>query len=148
MQGKEKINEQKRYYLNLADLFFNMVITLKEANINVDSLTYEEVENYGSMIQEIGKNNKLDIILVLSKDDTHRFYYDNCDYVEEQNGSIKLRKNFTRLELINEFRGYIPLDLLLTIVDLDLKKTTIKYYKGVHNINSDLDYSCTSRTRK
>ena len=49
-KSKKKNAKQKRYYLNLADLFFNMVITLKEVNINVENLTYEEVEYYGSMI--------------------------------------------------------------------------------------------------
>lgn len=138
----EHIYWSKTYYLTLADLFFNMIITLKEANINVSSLTYKEVEDYGFMLKKFGEVDNINICLKLGREETYNFYSDYYDYVEENNeGGIKLKKDFDKRELIKLCLGYLPLDLLKIILNKNFEKNIINKFQKEHHPMDDSDTS-------
>ncbi|MBR5662531.1 MAG: hypothetical protein IKX00_02625 [Bacilli bacterium] len=133
----EYIYYSKNYYVTLADLFFNMLITLKEAGINPNSLTYKECEDYGEIIKEFAKKNNINICLVLSRKDTNDFFNDYYEYVIDNNDNeIKLKKDVDVIELINLCRGYLSLDILMIILNKELEKKVVFKYDSEHNIDN------------
>lgn len=133
--------EDKIFYLKLDDLFYNLITSLKEAGINVDRLSYHDCEVYADIIQKHGSLQNYKIYALLNRDRTWRFYSDNYEYVEEVSWNnvkgIKLKKNLSTNELIEICRGYLPLQLLLLIIDFKVIKDTIDYYKEENNLTDD-----------
>lgn len=127
--------EEKKYFLVLDDLFYNLLKTLKEDDIDPKVLTHQEVCNYGKKLEEFAKNNGINIILLLSRDRTYQFYRNNYGIVEDdEQGAIKIIKNITKEELIGKYRGYLPLDVLLLIEDKNFKKAIIDEFRHNHGI--------------
>ena len=50
---------------------------------------------------------------------------------------IKLKKEVTTNELIDECRGYIPLTMLLIIINNCVMTEVVRYYQEAHNLSDD-----------
>jgi hypothetical protein len=131
----KRIYFDKAYFFSIRDLFFNLLITLKEAGISVDSLTYSECEDYGSILEKNAKKSNISLILSLFKSKTKTFYEDYFEYVEEIDDGIKLKKDLSVPELIELCRGYLPSDMLKLVVKPSVKNEVINYYAEHHNLN-------------
>ena len=80
--------EEKKYFLVLDDLFYNLLKTLKEDDIDPKVLTHQEVCNYGKKLEEFAKNKGINIILLLSRDRTYQFYRNNYGIVEDDEQGV------------------------------------------------------------
>lgn len=108
------------YYIGIEDLVANALIE-KISNSDVRFISYQEIESYGAKVVEVLGNKREKAILIFSRESTSMFLRDYSDYFEEtDNGhilGIKLKDNVKIEELISEFRGYLPLDVLLAFLD-------------------------------
>lgn len=127
--------EQKRYIIVIEDLFFNLLITLKKDDIDPKVLTHKEICDYGKKLVEFASTKEIKIVLSLSRDQTYRFYNDNYGVIEDnEHGGIKILKNLSTDELIYDYRGYLPLDVLLLILDKDFQKQVTQEFRYNHGI--------------
>lgn len=127
--------ENKTYFLSIADLYFNLLITLKEDGINPKILTYKEINDYGKKLVELGRTKNLEVILSLCRDKTWSFINHYSYMLEDCNTGIKLIQDVKIEELINDNRGYLPLDILLLILDKNFKKEVIDGFRKEHRID-------------
>lgn len=108
------------YYIGIEDLAANGLIEiLKKSNRRF--LSYEEIDKYGSEVVQILSENGEKAILILSRDRTADFFRNYSDFFieEEHSGKkgIALRENIKCEDLINKFRGYLALDVLLAFIN-------------------------------
>lgn len=84
-------------------------------------LTYGEIETYGAEVVQILKENGEKAVLILSRERTDAFFRNYSEYFEEreQNGKkgILLKEDKEVRDLIQQFRGYLALDVLLAFMN-------------------------------
>ena len=84
-------------------------------------LTYTEIEDYGSRVVQILNETGEKAILILSRDSTNTLFrnYSNFFVEIEKDGDkgIYLREEIGIKQLIQQFRGYLALDVLLAFVN-------------------------------
>lgn len=56
-------------------------------------------------------------ILLLSRNHTDAMFRDYSDFFEEEKQGIRLKADKNRKALIDRFRGYLPIDVLLALID-------------------------------
>lgn len=79
-------------------------------------LSFYEIERYAdSVISKIDKK----CILLFSRDHTREFFREYSKYFERVGGEVKLRDEITYDILIDEFRGYLPLELLQAFISVE-----------------------------
>lgn len=108
------------YYIGIEDLAANALIeSLKKGNKRF--LTYTEIENYGAKVVQILNESDEKAILILSRDSTNTLFRNYSDFFEEKenNGErgICLRDEIDVKQLIQKFRGYLALDVLLAFMN-------------------------------
>jgi len=111
------------YNVRLVDLVANALIAIKEEGMNITFLTFSKLEEYGARVVNYLKDIGKDAVLLLSRDRTEDFFdtYRDLFQESEENGErgVALCRNVTPSELIQKFRGYLPLDLLLAFISPD-----------------------------
>ena len=131
------IVEKDKFFLTIDDLFFNILITLKEQNIETTFVSYKELEEYGEMLVESALKENIYLYLLLSRDRTIRFYNDYCKYVYEDvvdnHKGIRLKDYLTKEDLIELSRGWMPLRVLLIFIDEDFQKSVADKYRSNHD---------------
>jgi hypothetical protein len=117
------------YYIGIEDLAANALILLLQMQtkgVHRSFISYKDIERYGSMVLHVLNKKGEKAVLILSRESTNELYRNYSDYFEEtmQNGckGIALKKEKTMDDLIEAFRGYLPLPLLLAFVDQDSVK--------------------------
>lgn len=129
--------ENNKFFLAIDDLVVNLLITLKEKGLDPKELSYNEVVKYGEKLVEYGKKQKYNFYLILSRDKTRYFLNNNShwasEYQNQYSKGIKIIKDYTIEKLIEDYRGYFPLDVLLIIENSDLKKDVVDKYISEHN---------------
>ena len=84
-------------------------------------ISYADLEEYGAIVVDILLKKGEKAILILSRESTCELFRNYSDFFEEriQNGvkGIYLNDKKSVDDLIDGFRGYISLDLLLAFVD-------------------------------
>ena len=109
------------FYIGIEDLAANALIEALEQGCK-SFLTYEKIESYGSKVVEILGEKGEKAVLILSRNDTNNFYRNYSEFFEEkiENGKagIILKKGKTVKDLIEHFRGYIALNLLIAFCDV------------------------------
>ena len=114
------------YYIKIEDLTANEIIEkLREDNSRF--ITYRDIENYGAKVVEFLNNKGEKAVLILSRQGTNAMLRDYSDYFEEKEfyglKGIELKRNISVEQLIEKFRGYLPLDVLLAFIELNLKQS-------------------------
>ena len=108
------------FYIGIEDLAANALIeVLKKTDKRF--LTYHELESYGSEVVQILKENGEKAVLILSRDNTDALFRNYSDFFEEseQDGKlgISLKSEKRTEDLIQQFRGYLALDVLLAFMN-------------------------------
>ncbi|MFL0194428.1 hypothetical protein ACJDU8_02405 [Clostridium sp. WILCCON 0269] len=108
------------FYIGIEDLAANALIeTLKKGKKRF--LTYNEIENYGSRVIQFLNRNGEKAILILSRESTNELFRNYSEYFEEREErgikGIALKENKKIEDLIEQFRGYLALDVLKAFID-------------------------------
>ena len=110
------------FHLSLEDLAANAFIEL-----DAQFVPYTQLENYGKAVVQHLKDKGKKAILMLSRDKTNEFLANYSDFFEEcinEEGltGIKLKDGKNAVDLIQQFRGYLDLEVLLAFIDKDVVK--------------------------
>lgn len=108
------------FYIGIEDLAANaMIEMLKKGGQRF--LTYDEIELYGAEVVQILKENGEKAVLILSRENTHALFRNYSEFFEEEERSgkkgIKLKADKEVDDLIQQFRGYLALDVLLAFMN-------------------------------
>lgn len=108
------------FYIGIEDLASNALIeSMRRAEKTF--LTYKEIENYGSKVVELLNEKGEKAVLILSRESTNALFRNYSDFFQEKNIDgelgIELKKEITLEDLINQFRGYLALDVLMAFVN-------------------------------
>lgn len=108
------------YYIGMDDVIANAFIESMKQNRN-RFLTYEQIYDYGD--KAVGLIRK-DAEVLFDKSNTDSVLTDYADFFSEQtiDGTlgIELKQEKSRSDLINQFRGYLPLDVLRAFVSVSI----------------------------
>nr|WP_304432213.1 hypothetical protein [Acutalibacter muris] len=107
------------FFIGIEDLAANALIEVFDGGRRF--LTYREIEEYGNEVVRILNAKQEEAVLILSRNSTNDMYRDYSAFFEEteENGErgVHLKDNKSCEDLIDAFRGYLPLPLLLAFVD-------------------------------
>ena len=107
------------FYIEIDDLAANALIeSMRRAEKHF--LTYEELEDYGSRVVKLLNEKGEKAVLILSRERTNALFRNYPEFREKTvNGKmgIELKKGITLEDLINKFRGYLALDVLMAFVN-------------------------------
>ena len=108
------------YYIGIEDLVANALIEkLKSSDSRF--ITYRDIENYGAKVIKLLNEKGEKALLILSRQGTNNMLRDYSDFFEEKEEEgykgIELKSGKTKEELIDEFRRYLPLDILLAFIN-------------------------------
>lgn len=108
------------FYIGIEDLAANaMIEMLKKGGKRF--LTYNEMEAYGAEVVRILKESGEKAVLILSRENTDAFFWNYSEFFEEKEEGgkkgILLKDDKEVKDLIQQFRGYLALDVLLAFVN-------------------------------
>ena len=117
---KQKGVAEMCFYIGIEDLAANaMIEMLKKGSRRF--LTYNEIEMYGAEVVQILKESGEKAVLILSRENTNALFRSYSEFFEEsvQNGKkgIMLKADKEVGDLIQQFRGYLALDVLLAFMN-------------------------------
>lgn len=108
------------FYIGIEDLVANALIESKQSN-RKRFLTYQEIEEYGAQVIRILNENGEKAVLSLSRETTNAMFRNYSEFFEEREfegaKGIELKDGKEKEDLINQFRGYLPLDVLMAFVN-------------------------------
>lgn len=108
------------FFIGIEDLAANALIEVLSVG-DRRFLTYSEIESYGNKVIEILNEDEERAVLILSRNNTSAMYSDYSEFFEEKvidgERGIFLREEKNAEDLIANFRGYLPLSVLLAFVD-------------------------------
>lgn len=111
---------QMCFYIGIEDLAANAMIEMLKKD-GRRFLTYNEIEMYGAEVVQILRENGEKAVLILSRENTDALFRNYSEFFEEmeQNGKrgIKLTDDKEVEDLIQQFRGYLALDVLLAFMN-------------------------------
>ena len=111
------------YNVRLVDLVANALIAVKQKGMDVAFFSFSTLEKYGACVVDYLKKIGQEAVLVLSRDKTEDFFDEFADIFKahEENGErgVALCRKVTPSELIQRFRGYLPLDMLLAFISAE-----------------------------
>lgn len=106
------------YYIGMDDIIANAFIESMKQNEN-RFLTYKQINDYGD--KAVGLIRK-DAKVLVDKSNTDIVLTDYADFFNEQtiDGElgVELKREKYKSDLINQFRGYLPLDVLRAFVSV------------------------------
>ncbi len=108
------------FYIGIEDLAANaMIEMLKKGGQRF--LTFDEIEMYGAEVVQILKESGEKAVLILSRENTDALFRNYSEFFKEgkQNGKkgIRLKDEKEIDDLIQQFRGYLALDVLLAFMN-------------------------------
>lgn len=108
------------FYIGIEDLAANAMIELLKKG-DQRFITYNGVEMYGAEVVQILKESGKKAVLILSRENTDALFRNYSEFFEEeeQNGrkGIKLKDDKKVEDLIQQFRSYLALDVLLAFMN-------------------------------
>ena len=132
----------KKYFCDLDLLATSLFIILMENNNDIRKVTFGQIGNFEKIIDQEAKNNGLKFIIVLSRDETIKFFCDRSDtFYHDDNTFIKLRDGITPYHLIYD-RSYIQVDPLLILTSENVRNKTLDMMglKPTEEPKKDIDY--------
>ena len=123
--------EKTRCNLELQDLVGNLFITLKQAGINDDRLSYRLIDTYADLLLEELSKQHIDVYFRLSRELTDQFLDENQNLYEESadGKSIILLEDLSDSDLVKKYRGYLTVKVLIALVDKGLTIKVLQAYK-------------------
>ena len=123
--------EKAKCYLELQDLVGNLFITLKQAGINEDRLSYRLIDTYADLLLEELSKQHIDVYFRLSRELTDQFLDENQNLYEESadGKSIVLLEDLSASDLVKKYRGYLTVKVLIALVDKGLTIKVLQAYK-------------------
>ena len=110
------------YYLRMSYIVPNAFICFKKRY-----LTFHEIEEYaGIIMSKTDEKYKL----LFSRDYTREFFQEYGKYFTREGEGIRLRNGITYDTLIDEFRGYLPLELLRILINVEREYNGLKEDSG------------------
>lgn len=108
------------FYIGIEDLAANALIeSMRRAEKTF--LTYREIEDYGSRVVEFLNEKGEKAVLILSRESTNALFRNYSDFFQEKSENdemgIALKTEVTLENLMNQFRGYLALDVLMAFVN-------------------------------
>lgn len=108
------------YKIEIEDLVANSLIEVMQKK-NKRFITCEEVMKFGETLIDILNKEEKQAILLLSRDRTYNFLYDNRNIFEEIDidgkTGYRVKDNITVADLIYKFRGYLSFSVLLAVIE-------------------------------
>lgn len=108
------------FYIGIEDLAANAMIEMMKKS-GQRFLTYNEIEMYGAEVVQILRENGEKAVQILSRENTDALFRNYSEFFEESEQSgkrgIKLKENKEAEDLIQQFRGYLALDVLLAFMN-------------------------------
>jgi len=113
------------FYIGIKDIAANGLIEMLKINKKNRFLSYKQIEDYGNTVVRSLNQSGESAVLILSREDTSEFFQNYADFFEESTNSegetgILLKEGKGVTDLINQFRTYLALDVLLKFVDGNL----------------------------
>ena len=105
------------FYIEIEDLAANAFIELLQRDKNRRFVTYDELERYGEQAVKVLAEKGEKAALLLSRNRTDAMFCDCSDFFEEEKQGIRLKADKNREALIDRFMGYLPIDILLALMD-------------------------------
>ena len=115
------------FHIDIEDLAANAFIESLKINSDKRFITYEEIKRYGDAVIQILKDKGEKAVLILSRDNTNMFFKNYSDFFEECANDagmlgIWLKEDKKVIDLIQQFRGYLAIDVLLAFIDKESVK--------------------------
>jgi hypothetical protein len=111
------------FYIHIEDLAANALIELLNQDLSKRFVSYMDLEKYGAAVVKILDAQNEKAVLLLSRNSTNVFLHDYSDYFTETTRKGKLgiclREGKTQKDLIQQFRGYLAVDVLLAFMNHD-----------------------------
>ena len=108
------------YKIFIEDIVSNAFIE-KLKKENCEFLSFDEIEDYGKKAISLMHSKGLNATLVLSRDLTSNFFEKYSEFFEEKVvdglSGVQLKDNVCVNDLINEFRGHLPIDMLVAFLN-------------------------------
>lgn len=108
------------FYIGIEDLAANALIEALDKG-EKRFLTYQEIEDYGTKVAQFLSENGEKVVLLLSRDSTTALFRNYSDFFEERiEGHVRgiaLKEDKGVDDLIEQFRGYLALDVLKAFVN-------------------------------
>lgn len=109
------------FYIGIEDLAANALIEILEMEDETPeskSVTYAELEKYGTAVVRYLKENGEKAALIFSRESTDVMLHSYSDFFEERNNgtAIGLRKGKCVPDLIKRFRTYLAFDLMMAFM--------------------------------
>lgn len=105
------------FYIGIEDLAANAFIALLQKDKKCNFVTYDELECYGKQTVKVLAEKSEKATLLLSRNYTDAMFRDCTDFFEEEKQGVKLKANSDKKALINHFRGCLPINVLLALMD-------------------------------
>lgn len=133
--------EKKKYYIHVHDLYFNLLLMLKEDGINPRIITYHEICDFGKKLEVYGKTKDIDIVVVsTTRDMLSSFYSYHYSLLEEKVSPLDGRKGFSlkREISIKELQEnglvHLPFELFMIFMDKDFIKSIVDEFRHNHGL--------------
>lgn len=135
---------EKRYLLDLGDLISNLFLILMENGIDVDKITYSQIEQFREILEKEAENNEMKLSFILSRDETAKFFsYNRSTFEKQDDNTIIIKEGVTPIHLIYDYRSSLPLDVLLLIISDEVRTKTLNimgYEKLKEPATKDIEY--------
>lgn len=105
------------FHIGIEDLAANAFIELLQKDEKCNFVIYDELERYGKQTVKVLAEKDEKATLLLSRNYTDAMFRDCSDFFEEEKQGIRLKADKNRKALINRFRGYLPINVLLALMD-------------------------------
>ena len=142
--GLIKSNEEPMYQnrtaaLNYGDLFCCMALNLYD-EMYVDKISFEDLNKYGKLLVKFAKQEKIDVTLNLSLNDTKRFLLENDVevfgmYFDSEEASLIFKRPVLKSEIEHNFLKYLRYYVKDLITDPKFQKKVLSMYKKEHESN-------------
>lgn len=110
-------------YLSLSDLLANFYIECFSKEIDIDAVSYKEVEQYGDDVCKLLKSRGIKAVMILSRSSTDYMFRNYSEFFTEIDDESKVKCN-SKIDIdtwISKFRTYIEFDVLKAFMDTDVR---------------------------
>lgn len=116
------------FYIGIEDLAANALIEIlqtEKEEMGKHSVTYAELENYGTEVIHYLTNKGEEAVLIFSRESTSFMLRNYSDFFKEtEDGTaIELREGKTVSDLIKRFRTYLAFDVMMAFMAEDTVQT-------------------------
>lgn len=110
------------FYIGVEDVAANGLIELLQEDRTSDFISYDRMVKYGSkVVTFLEKKTGDKAVFIMSRDATDAIFRNYSDFFEESIvdnvEGVKLKSGKTVDDLIERFRGYLALKVLLAFID-------------------------------